>query len=185
MTDLASRARPALTAVLRRWPTALALTGAAVLLVGPGDGTELAFMLLVIGYTYLAAAAVGRRRATWPLLAAALVAVLALEQAGLDRLGVVFAVVGLLVAGGLVAGPLRRPGLGWAQVPAAVVLGVAGVLATTVDPRAGGIVVAVALAAHAAWDAVHWWADRLVARSFAEWCGVLDLTVGVCLLAAL
>ena len=29
------------------------------------------------------------------------------------------------------------------------------------------------------WDAYDWWADRIVVRSFAEWCGVLDLTLGV------
>ena len=185
MTELASRPGPALAAALRRWPTALALAAAAVLLADPGDGTELAFVLLVAGYTYLTAAVVGRRRATWPLLAAVLVAVLALRSTGLDEVGAVVAGVGVLVLGGLVAGPLRRPGLGWAQVPAAVVLGLAGVLATTVDPRTGGLVVAVGLRAHAAWDAVHWWADRVVTRSFAEWCGVLDLTLGVGLLVVL
>jgi len=59
------------------------------------------------------------------------------------------------VAFGLVGGPLRRPGPPSLQVPAA------------------------GLTAHAAWDAYHWWADRIVVRSFAEWCGVLDLTLGV------
>ena len=185
MTETAPRAHSARTAVLRRWPTALALAGAAVLLAGPGDGTELDFMLLVIGYTYLATAVVGRRRATWPLLAAVSVAVLALDAAGLTQVAVVLVVVGALVLAGLAAGTLRGPGPGWAQVPAAVALGLAGVLAPTVDPRAGGLTVAVALIAHAGWDAVHWWADRVVARTFAEWCAVLDLTVGVGLLVAL
>ena len=31
----------------------------------------------------------------------------------------------------------------------------------------------------AAWDAVHWHEDAVVSRPFAEWCGTLDLVLGV------
>ena len=35
---------------------------------------------------------------------------------------------------------------------------------------------------HAAWDAYHYLRDRVVARSYAEFCGVLDLLVGAVIL---
>ena len=181
----APRPRSAIGGVLRRWPTLLALAGAALVLADVGDGTEVAFVLLVIGYTYLTVAVVGRRRATWPILALVTGVLLAMRQADLDGAGPVVLVVGLLTIAGLVAGSLRRPGLPWAQVPAAAVLASAALLATTVEPRVGGYVVAAGLLGHAAWDAYHWWTDRIVARSFAEWCAVFDLTVGVGLLVLL
>ncbi|WP_371784497.1 hypothetical protein [Streptosporangium subroseum] len=41
---------------------------------------------------------------------------------------------------------------------------------------------AAGLLGHAAWDAAHWRADRVVTRPFAEWCGVLDLLLGLAVL---
>jgi hypothetical protein len=41
---------------------------------------------------------------------------------------------------------------------------------------------AFALLGHAAWDAHHYLRDRVVARSYAEFCGVLDLLVGAAIL---
>lgn len=43
----------------------------------------------------------------------------------------------------------------------------------------GRYLVAAGLLGHAAWDAVHWHADKIVARSFAEWCAVLDIALGL------
>ncbi|MBW9207125.1 hypothetical protein KV102_09900 [Mumia sp. zg.B53] len=42
-----------------------------------------------------------------------------------------------------------------------------------------GTVAGVGLIGHAAWDAVHWHEDAVVSRPFAEWCGTLDLVLGV------
>jgi hypothetical protein len=33
------------------------------------------------------------------------------------------------------------------------------------------------------WDLYHWRADKGVSRSFAEWCGVLDLLGAIAILA--
>jgi hypothetical protein len=30
---------------------------------------------------------------------------------------------------------------------------------------------------HGIWDFVHLWLDKVVARSYAEWCGVIDVLV--------
>ena len=38
-------------------------------------------------------------------------------------------------------------------------------------------VVAVGWFAHGVWDFVHPWADKVVARSFAEWCDVVDVLI--------
>jgi hypothetical protein len=75
-------------------------------------------------------------------------------------------------------GSLRRPGLLRAQAPACLVFLTAAGLAVTVSPDAGMYWVAAGLIGHAAWDAVHWRANAVVARSFAEWCVVFDLGVG-------
>ncbi|HEU0287407.1 MAG TPA: hypothetical protein VFR22_10215 [Nocardioidaceae bacterium] len=36
---------------------------------------------------------------------------------------------------------------------------------------------AAAWLSHAAWDFVHLWRDKVVTRSYAEWCAVVDLCV--------
>lgn len=47
--------------------------------------------------------------------------------------------------------------------------------AVSVDPDLGRYIVAAGWFGHAVWDAGHLWADRVVARSFAEWCAVFDV----------
>jgi hypothetical protein len=49
----------------------------------------------------------------------------------------------------------------------------------------GAYLVAAGLIAHAAWDAFHYVRDRVVARSYAEFCAVLDLLVGATVLIVL
>ena len=49
-------------------------------------------------------------------------------------------------------------------------------------PGAGVYLVAFALFGHAAWDAFHYPGDRVVTRTYAEFCGVLDLLLGVAIL---
>jgi hypothetical protein len=49
-------------------------------------------------------------------------------------------------------------------------------------PEVGAYLVALALLGHAAWDAYHYLRDRVVARSYAEFCAVLDLVVGAAVL---
>jgi hypothetical protein len=42
--------------------------------------------------------------------------------------------------------------------------------------------VAIALIGHAAWDAYHFLRNRVVARSYAEFCAVVDLLLGAAIL---
>ena len=166
-------------ALLRRWPTWLALAWAALTLSDVGDGTELSFVLVVAGFGYLAVTVLERPGATWPLVFLVLGGVVTLRATELDEGSVLIAVGAVLAVVGLTRGSLRRPGPASLQIPAALVFVGAGVLGAAVDPDVGLYVVAAGLIGHAAWDAYHWWADRIVVRSFAEWCGVLDLTLGV------
>jgi hypothetical protein len=58
-------------------------------------------------------------------------------------------------------------------------------VALYVEPVLGGVLVAIGLIGHAAWDAYHYLRDRVVARSYAEFCAVLDLLVGAAVLFVL
>ena len=44
---------------------------------------------------------------------------------------------------------------------------------------------AFALIGHAGWDAYHYLKDRVVARSYAEFCGITDLLLGGAILLSL
>jgi predicted PurR-regulated permease PerM len=92
--------------------------------------------------------------------------------------------VGLLVAAlvflvvGAARGLLRRPGGLTLQAAGMLVFGATALAALYVDLDLGGYLVAAGLIGHAAWDAVHYLRNRVVARSYAEFCAVLDLLVG-------
>jgi hypothetical protein len=58
--------------------------------------------------------------------------------------------------------------------PAAVVVALAGL---AVDPDLGRHLVAAGWFLHGVWDLVHLRADKVVARSYAEWCGVVDVLI--------
>jgi hypothetical protein len=42
--------------------------------------------------------------------------------------------------------------------------------------------VGIAILGHAAWDAYHYLRDRVVTRSYAEFCAVVDLLLGAAIL---
>ena len=168
--------------LLARWPTLLAVALGTLLLADLGDGTENAVLLLVTAVTYLLTAVIGRPAATWPALFAAFVGVVGLQALGTPGDVLLGTAVAVLALAGLLSGAVRRTGSRLVQAPASIVFTSAGLLATSLDLEVGVALVAVGLVLHACWDALHWWSDRVVRRSFAEWCGVLDLTVGVGLL---
>lgn len=119
--------------VLRRWATWLALGLAAFTLSDVGNGTEFAFVLVIAAVGYLAVAALGRPRMTWPLVGASLGSVVAMRVVGVDeRVVVVAAGLAVLVAG-LAGGSLRRSSAALAQVPAAALFVVAGTVGATVS----------------------------------------------------
>jgi hypothetical protein len=167
------------SAIGHRWPTWLALAVAAVSLWDVGDGSEFTFMLFAAAMVYLLTAVLDRPRATWPVLFAAMAAIGALRLLDIDPWTTLAAVAVALVAVGLARGQLRRRGLHVLQAPVALGLIAVGMAALSAPLDIGRHLVAAALLGHAAWDAAHWRANKIVKRSFAEWCAVLDLVVGL------
>ncbi|HST81808.1 MAG TPA: hypothetical protein VLL08_08760 [Kineosporiaceae bacterium] len=178
-----SRGRHPVTVALRRWPTWLALGLVALILPDYEDGLDLALIPGIASVGYLLMALLDRPGLTWILFVPVTALVPLTRLVDLDVWWVFTAVTAGLTVAGLVLGRLRRPDLRTMQaVVAAVLLGLA-ITAIGIAGDAGRLLVALALIGHAATDLVLWRANRVVSRSFAEWCGVLDLTLGAVLIA--
>jgi hypothetical protein len=171
-------------ALARRWPTLLGvLSGVAIL----GGGTladqvnGLAEVLLFLPLLYVVVARADRRGLSWPLLAVAFALIIGLRAAGVP----VVAVAVPLAAAALVwsaVGHATHPGTVRVQVLGMVVFGALGLAGLAVDPELGVYLVAAGWLGHGVWDFVHLKLDRAVARSYAEWCGVVDVLTAAQLL---
>jgi hypothetical protein len=175
-----TRLAPATGWVVRRWPTWLAI--ALVLMGGFGvpDGRDLAFVLVLSALGYLVVTVLRRRGATWPAVVTALAGVVVLRIFGIDEAPVLLAVAAAFV----VWGAFTRPAGYGLQTAATIVLSLAAAAALNAEFVLGGLLVAAGLFGHAAWDAYHFRKDKVVTRSFAEWCGVVDLLLGVAVVVA-
>ena len=162
--------------VRRRWPTLVGLGFASLVAFDLVSGIDLAPVLAASAAIYLGAAALRRPVAAWPLFFATIVVITAVRLAD-DRLEPTWVVLGGAVAlGGY--GLLRgaaRPGYGL-PLQTLALASFGGVLgaALLVDPEFGAYLVAAGLLGHAAWDLYHHRVNRVVTRSFAEFCLVLD-----------
>jgi hypothetical protein len=167
--------------VRRRWPTLVGLGFAALIAVDLVSGVELAPVLAASAAVYLGAAALRRPGAAWPLFIATVVVITAGRLAD-DRLEPTWVVLGGAVALGIY-GLLRgaaRPGHGLPlQTLALLGFGAAAGAALVVNPELGAYLVAAGLLGHAAWDAYHHRVNRVVVRSMAEFCLVLDTALAV------
>jgi predicted PurR-regulated permease PerM len=63
-----------------------------------------------------------------------------------------------------------------------VAFGSVVLVALYVDMDLSGTLVAMAILGHAAWDAYHLLRNRVVSRSYAEFCAVFDLLLGAAIL---
>ena len=170
-------------AFLHRWPTWLAIALAA-LTVGGSTVESLADVLPMLALAYLAAAVLQRRQATWLLAVGIVAAFAALRlQDWVDPVVALLAAALALVLWGAVRGQLRRGAL---VVEMAGMVGFTAIAlaAVSVDPDLGRYIVAAGWFGHAAWDFAHFRADKVVSRSFAEWCAVFDVlrAVGILVL---
>ena len=179
MTDLQStlQTSPKRQSLLRRrWPTVAGLGFAALVAFDLASGVELAPVLAASAAVYLGAAALRRPAAAWPLFFA-ITAVITVARLLEDRLEPTWVILAGAVALG-VYGLLRgagRPGYGLPlQTLALVGFGAAAGAALVVSPELGAYLVAAGLLGHAAWDAYHHRVNRVVVRSMAEFCLVLD-----------
>ncbi|MEV0332743.1 hypothetical protein [Nocardia sp. NPDC050717] len=169
--------------LVRRWPSAIALV--LLVLIWP-TGAEntvraLAELLVVLPLIYLVTAALGRPDRTWLVFGslALLVALLGVW----DRVPTtaVLAAIAVLVVGYAAAtGRIDRVFL--LQLAGFVVFTAVAVLAQRADLGVARALVAAGWIGHGLWDYEHRHARRTVAGSFAEFCGLIDIVVGVAVL---
>jgi hypothetical protein len=174
-------ARRPWTAVLQRWPTALAL-GMTALTFGGSQSEEgvaaLAEALLLLQLGYLVIAKLRRRQASWPAIAAGFAFIIALRVLEVIAPAAVLSAVALLVlVWGAVDGRLGRPDPFRVQALGMLGFGPLALAGLAVDPDVGRYLVAAGFFLHGVWDFVYFRLDRVVARSHAEWCGVLDVII--------
>jgi hypothetical protein len=180
-TSAITRPGRVLRALARRWPTvlAVALAGFTVSRTGAGDPTyRLAETLLFLPLLYLVVAAVGRRSLTWVFLVAGIALLAGVRVLGwIDPPVVIFAAALAATVWGAVRRRFREGSSFAVQIIGMVLFAAVAVLAMAVDTDLSRYLVAAGWLAHGVWDFVHLRRDRVVSRSYAEWCGVVDILV--------
>lgn len=185
-TEAANAGRLRARALFRRWPTVAGLAFAAGYVFRITTGLEPAPILVAALVIYLGTAALGRPGAAWPLFFAA-AAVIVLTRAalpGVQPSWVLFA-LGVPLLGYGLARRAFRPlwGLPLQTLLFAVVGGLAAI-GPLLGAETGGLLIAAGLLAHAALDVHLLRTGRLVPRSMAEFCVVLDTALAVAITAA-
>jgi hypothetical protein len=168
--------------LLARWPSVVGLVALLANAAGGLDAHVTAMIIILAAMCYVAAAALGSRRSGWWVLAGGVLAVVVASLTGLDRttallvLGAGFVVFGLLRGSGVDRRELVVQTLGFAG------FSLLALTAMTVEPVLAVYLAAAASLGHAGWDLFHFLRQRAVARSFSEFCSVLDLGLGLVLL---
>ena len=163
--------------VLRRWPSVLGLAAAVFLLTTGVNREAVAVTIGAATLCYLGAAATNKPWTGWAgILGSGLVVIIS-ESAGLPWWAGIGIAAVALVLGGLIGGVPRLPLT--AQTAALLGFGGLAVAGLFAAPRVGLAVAGTALAAHAVWDLIHYRRDRVVPRSLAEFCILLDVPLGL------
>lgn len=176
-----------LVAARRRWPTALAIVSAPVIVAGNTSDDavgRLAEILIFLPLLYLVVSTLRRPALSWGFLVVGIAVSAGLQALVGADLPVTFLAAAL--AATVWGGSHGRFGDGsWftVQVAGMVAFTAVALLAMAVDPTATRYLVAGGWFAHGMWDFVHLWRNRAVARSYAEWCGVADVLVAAQLVA--
>ncbi|WP_051704409.1 hypothetical protein [Glycomyces sp. NRRL B-16210] len=174
-------------AALRRWPTVAGIAAAAFLAYGLASGSDLSPILTAAGFIYLGAAALGRRGAAWPLFLLTFVIIGAARFAPFEFSAdwSLLGLAALLAVYGLVRGAVRpAAGLPLQALAMAAIGGVAAVASYFAGGDLAAYTVAAALLAHAGWDVYHHRVERVVSRSLAEFCFVLDALLAIVIVVA-
>jgi hypothetical protein len=182
---------PRWTDVLKhRWPTALGIAVAVLtafdLELDARFVASLSALVVVMALVYLGSAALDRRWSAWVVLLAGLPVAFFLTPNSGVAAAVVFLFASLVfLVLGVPLGQLRRPGGLTLQTAGMLGFGAIALATLYVDSVLGAYLVAAALLGHAVWDAFHYLRDRVVARSYAEFCGIVDLVLGAAILLSL
>ena len=174
-------------ALMHRWPTALGIAVAALAAFDAQDGLEFAELTVLMALVYLGAAALDRRWAAWVVLLAGLpLAFFISSISGIDPSVVLLVAAPVFLVLGVARGQWQRPDGLPLQTAGMLAFGSTALVALYyMYPDLGGKLVGIAILGHAAWDAYHYLRNRVVARSYAEWCAVVDLLLGAAILLAL
>ena len=184
-TEDAPQARGRWTgALMHRWPTALGIAVAALAAFDAQDGLEFAELTVLMALVYLGAAALNRRWAAWVVLLAGLpLAFFISSISGIDPSVVLLVAAPVFLVLGVARGQWQRPDGLPLQIAGMLAFGSTALVALYyVYPDLGGKLVGIAILGHAAWDAYHYLRDRVVARSYAEFCAIVDLLLGAAIL---
>jgi hypothetical protein len=174
--------------VVRRWPAVagavLAGSLAAALRFGVADPGDVADVLTAAGFVYLGAAALRARAAAWPLIAATFVLIaVGLLVPEFHPTWWMAGIGAALAVAGVIRGALRPAwGLPRQALAMVAVLAVAAAGAAAGRPWSA-LLVGAGLLGHAAWDVHHHRTGRVVPRSLAEFCAVLDAVLAVAVVA--
>ncbi|MEO3769625.1 hypothetical protein [Micromonospora sp. B9E7] len=177
-----------------RWPVAVALVvvaGAVTVITLVNEHAELfGPAVATMAGIYLMAYAIGRPRTVW--LAFAILSAVVTGLHLLARLGPV--PVDPAVGMTLVLVPLwvwaaarhrsTRTRTLSVQTAGMLAFGAITLLTATTQPQVGTAVAGLGFLAHGLWDAYHYRADLVVSRSWAQFCAVVDLGVGIALVVA-
>ena len=183
-------AQPARTPWLQWWPTLLGIGLAVFIALDMTSGSTLAPVLAASGLVYLGAAALQKPSAAWPLFIATFVVITAttvltrLRVGNPDATWILLGLAALLLLYGLVRGATRPAGGLPLQAIAMVACGAAAAAALIVSGKIGAYLVAAGLLGHAAWDVYHHWTNKVVVRSMAEFCCVLDTLLALAIVIA-
>ena len=170
------------------WPIALALAMAAATF-GGSETTEglaalsealllLPLLYLLLPLLYLLVAKLRRPEASWPLLVVLIAPFIALRALDVIAPAAVYSALALTVLiWGAVDGRLRRPDPFRVQAWGMLGFGALALAGLVLDPDLGRWLVAAGFFGHGVWDLVHFKLDKVVARSYALWCGVLDIGI--------
>lgn len=175
------------TSWVRRYlPAAFGVAFAGFNIVGLAEGADLAPLLAASGFVYLGAAALRRPGMAWPMFWLTFVVIgISRVLGGPDSVWVILGLAALFGLYGLVRGAARDPEGLPRQAIAMVAVGAAAGVTIVVGGDLGGYLVAAGLLAHAAWDAYHHRTGKVVARSMAEFCFVLDTLVAIAMVVVL
>jgi hypothetical protein len=168
----------------------MAAMAAIVAARGPGTTTTdgrrreglaaLSEALLLLPLPYLVVAKLRRPQASWPVLVVLITPFIVLRALDVVAPTAVFsAVAPIVLVWGAVDGQLLRPGAFGVQAVGMLGFGGIALAGLVVDPDLGRYLVAAGWFLHGVWDLVHFKLDKVVARSYAVWCGILDVGIAI------
>ena len=171
---------------LQWWPTLIGIGLAALVALDLSGGSELAPILAASGLVYLGAAALQKPSTAWPVFLGTVVVITAASsgKAAFDATWALLGVAGLFVVYGVLRGAARPTSGLPLQTVAMVGVGLTAAIALMVGGDVGAYLVAAGLLGHAAWDVYHHRVNKVVTRSLAEFCFVLDTLLAVAIVIA-